>query len=374
MSSRNALIDNLRGISVLGVLGIHVGTSLALMPNPNIYLYFLFEILSRYSVPAFFFISGFGLFSAYSLERPLAYLPYLKKRLLGVGLPYLVWSLLYLAYYNFITPGSVAWNIPSLFFILFFGLASYHIYFMVILLWFYLLLPLWRSLMRYLLKLGLVHTLPILFLAQIIFNYWTCRFWSYPAWVATSPLLLNLLNYRLNYLPLHYLFIFILGGIIALYYQQFTVFSKKYYPQLTLFFAATILLLTARAYYLYYVAAYPLESITNTLQQLSTEGFLYTIAALLFFTALLQRTPPRTPWLRANNMLADNSYVIYLIHPFFLDIISSRLLPHLPVNANKAAIITYLLVLICSLGASRAVKILKIHFPLCGLLLTGKKH
>ena len=53
---RNTIIDNLRGICMLGVIGIHIG-SLALAPN-NFTLYLLLEILSRYSVPSFFFISG----------------------------------------------------------------------------------------------------------------------------------------------------------------------------------------------------------------------------------------------------------------------------------------------------------------------------
>lgn len=48
---RNTIIDNLRGICMLGVIGIHIG-SLALAPN-NFTLYLLLEILSRYSVPSF---------------------------------------------------------------------------------------------------------------------------------------------------------------------------------------------------------------------------------------------------------------------------------------------------------------------------------
>ena len=42
---RNTIIDNLRGICMLGVIGIHIG-SLALAPN-NFTLYLLLEILSR---------------------------------------------------------------------------------------------------------------------------------------------------------------------------------------------------------------------------------------------------------------------------------------------------------------------------------------
>ena len=88
---RNTIIDNLRGICMLGVIGIHIG-SLALAPN-NFTLYLLLEILSRYSVPSFFFISGYGLACTdkglLSGSR-LNYIDFMKKRLRGAALSQLV--------------------------------------------------------------------------------------------------------------------------------------------------------------------------------------------------------------------------------------------------------------------------------------------
>lgn len=55
MPERNQIIDDLRGICMLGVIGIHVGSFVLEAPYPNSFLYMLLEILSRYSVPAFFF-------------------------------------------------------------------------------------------------------------------------------------------------------------------------------------------------------------------------------------------------------------------------------------------------------------------------------
>ena len=85
MPERNQIIDDLRGICMLGVIGIHVGSFVLEAPYPNSFLYMLLEILSRYSVPAFFFISGYGLFCQYRPETTIAYLPFLKKRLQSVG-------------------------------------------------------------------------------------------------------------------------------------------------------------------------------------------------------------------------------------------------------------------------------------------------
>ena len=67
---RNQTIDNLRGLCLLGVIAIHVG-SISLSSN-SFWFYTLLEVLSRYSVPAFFFVSGFGLFSKDSYLLALA--------------------------------------------------------------------------------------------------------------------------------------------------------------------------------------------------------------------------------------------------------------------------------------------------------------
>lgn len=71
MTERNKTIDKLRGICMLGVLGIHTGSLVLMSVSPNQHLYMLFEILSRYSVPAFFFVSGTACFATINPERKL---------------------------------------------------------------------------------------------------------------------------------------------------------------------------------------------------------------------------------------------------------------------------------------------------------------
>ena len=172
---RNTIIDNLRGICMLGVIGIHIG-SLALAPN-NFTLYLLLEILSRYSVPSFFFISGYGLActdKGLLNGSRLNYIDFMKKRLRGAGLPYLSWSLFYMLYFWLILPpGFVSWNPLHVAYVLFFGLGCYHLYFMVILLWFYTSYPLWRRLLRIIIHQSIPFMLVLLFIFQLAFNWWT---------------------------------------------------------------------------------------------------------------------------------------------------------------------------------------------------------
>lgn len=47
-------INYMRGLCMLGVIGIHVGSVALLSPSPNLGLVAVLEILSRFSVPAFF--------------------------------------------------------------------------------------------------------------------------------------------------------------------------------------------------------------------------------------------------------------------------------------------------------------------------------
>ena len=372
MGQRNKLIDNLRGICMLGVIAIHAGSSIAVSASPNVHIYMLFEVLSRYSVPAFFFISGYGLFASYNLYQKLDYIPYFQKRLKSVGLPYVVWSVLYLLYYQFVTPGSVSWSPFELFFTLFFGLASYHIYFMVILLWFYLLFPCWRMLLKVMQKTSIPLSLVILFVLQLGLNYWTCHYWAYPAWIAENTFFINMLNYRLNYLPFHYLFVFMMGALAATHYEGFLHILRSHFRLVTAFFTLTVMLMSSRFYYLLYVKHYDLESITNTLQQLSPEGFLYTVASLLFFSAILFKAEKENLFLKADELLSDNSYIIYLIHPFLLDQVAAILSRLFRTQDDIPAFLTYFSVLILSLISSILIKKAGKILPVISLLLTGK--
>ena len=61
----------------------------------------------------------------------------------------------------------------------------------------------------------------------------------------------------------------------------------------------------------------PYENTVNYLQQLSLPGLVYTIASVLFFSMVLQSG--RYPLKRALKSMSDRSFVIYLIHPVFID-------------------------------------------------------
>lgn len=378
---RNTIIDNLRGICMLGVIGIHIG-SLALAPN-NFTLYLLLEILSRYSVPSFFFISGYGLACTdkglLSGSR-LNYIDFMKKRLRGAGLPYLSWSLFYMLYFWLILPpGFVSWNPLHVAYVLFFGLGCYHLYFMVILLWFYASYPLWRQLLRIIIHKSIPFMLVLLFIFQLAFNWWT----THPGLntAGWSVIAKNFFDYRLNYLPLHYLLIFISGGLAACYWEKFIALLRRYSAMVCMIFAASMAWDVQSCYEAVTVKGYTLIDLANTYHQLSPQGLCYTVGSLLFFCLALDWLERKAqsegslakPFYKAISILSAYSMLIYFVHPLLLDWLSSAYNHFGIIMTVKKVALSYVLLVLGSLALSI---LLTKAFEKCStakLLFTGKR-
>ena len=378
---RNTIIDNLRGICMLGVIGIHIG-SLALAPN-NFTLYLLLEILSRYSVPSFFFISGYGLActdKGLLSGSQLNYIDFMKKRLRGAGLPYLSWSLFYMLYFWLILPpGFVSWNPLHVAFVLFFGLGCYHLYFMVILLWFYASYPLWRRLLRIIIQQSIPFMLVLLFIFQLAFNWWT----THPGLntAVWSVIAKNFFDYRLNYLPLHYLLIFMSGGLAACYWQKFIALLRRYSAMVCMIFAASVAWDVQSCYEAVTVKGYTLIDLANTYHQLSPQGLCYTVGSLLFFCLALDWLERKAqaegslakPFYKAISILSAYSMLIYFVHPLLLDWLSSAYNHFGIIMTVKKVALSYVLLVLGSLALSI---LLTKAFEKCStlkLLFTGKR-
>lgn len=378
---RNTIIDNLRGICMLGVIGIHIG-SLALAPN-NFTLYLLLEILSRYSVPSFFFISGYGLActdKGLLSDSRLNYIDFMKKRLRGAGLPYLSWSLFYMLYFWLILPpGFVSWNPLHVAYVLFFGLGCYHLYFMVILLWFYASYPLWRRLLRIIIHQSIPFMLVLLFIFQLAFNWWT----THPGLntAGWSVLAKNFFDYRLNYLPLHYLLIFISGGLAACYWEKFIALLRRYSAIVCIIFAASVAWDVQSCYEAVTVKGYTLIDLANTYHQLSTQGLCYTIGSLLFFCLALDWLERKAqsegslakPFYKAISILSAYSMLIYFVHPLLLDWLSSAYNHFGIIMTVKKVALSYVLLVFGSLALSILLTKVFANASTLKLLFTGKR-
>ena len=395
---RNKIIDNMRGLCMLGVIGIHIG-SLALAPN-SFTLYLLLEILSRYSVPSFFFISGYGLActdKGLLAGSTLNYIDFMKKRLRGAGLPYVSWSLFYMLYFWLILPpGFVSWEPLHVAFVLFFGLGCYHLYFMVILLWFYGTYPLWRKLLRIIIHHNHAFMLVLLFIFQLLFNWWT----THPGVNSStwSVLAKNFFDYRLNYLPLHYLLIFIGGGLAAVYWEKFLALLHKYAAGVIALYLASISWDVYSCYDAVKSKGYSLLDLANTYHQLSPQGLVYTIGSILFFCLALDwlerkanSTTDMAPLegscrrkategcalaallYKAISVLSAYSMLIYFVHPLLLDWITSAANYFGIIMTVKKVTLAYVLLVCSSLALSLLLTRLFAKCSTAKLLFTGKR-
>ena len=343
-------IEYIRGISMLGVVAIHIGSQYLSNPTPNLFLLAIYEIVSRFSVPIFFFISAFGLFYKINLDENFDYIKFLRRRFKAVLIPYLIWSVLYIVHDNFFY-GSGIPNFNYALEILFFGLAKYQLYFLVILIWFYLLMPLWIKILKIITpKLFL-----LLLIAQIIFDYfssYSVALYEFTISLPDDSLLKLFLMWRMNYLVLHYAFIFLLGGFLAIHSEKFFAWISANKKIIFAGFFATLIILLGYFYYLVLIKNFSPIAAINTAHQLSPPGIFYTIAASIFFFMLFENFRFKKFYRETFSILGKNSFFIYLFHPLaitYINLLFAKL--NLIITATNS-IIFYLLTILISLAAS----------------------
>ena len=363
-----AAIEYIRGISMLGVIGIHVGSQYLMNPASNAHLTALFEIATRFSVPIFFFISAFGIFYNMDLDKPFSYRRFLQKRSRAVVLPYLVWSLFYLLHDGWLY--GVGFPAPlSLASIIFFGNAKYQLYFLVILIWFYLLMPLWISIVKHINGKGLL----LLFALQVAFNYFSSFNVPFNTMVygMENPVLKSFLLYRLNYWVLHYVFIFVIGGYLAMHFDAFKAFMHNERKSICLFFAVSLIGLLSYYYFLLSFRNYTQMDAINTAHQLCPLGIVYTLAASLFFFTIF--TEQRYPQILNSlfSLLGRHSYFAYLVHPLFIGYMMLALERRGIIMTAPKAIAFYLATVVLSIAAAAITRSIGERFPMLNMLTLG---
>ena len=351
---------------MLGVVGIHVGSQYLMNPSANIHLVALFETVTRFAVPIFFFISAFGLFYNLDMSKPFDYTAFMRRRFKTVLIPYLFWSMLYIIHDNI----YYGYGLPALGYVLkllFFGLAKYHLYFLVILLWFYLLMPLWIAMVRRM----TITRLSLLLLIQIAFDYYSSYSDTLTALTYSLPedSLLNwFLLYRLNYLVLHYVFIFVLGGYLAVHIDKFFDFMQSKQIAITVSFIFSLIAMLGYYYYLIIARNISAEAAVNTAHQLSPIGIIYTGTASIFFFMLFSFVINNSMLLKA---LGYHSYFVYLFHPMlilYLHLILDKL--NLLMTAPNAMVF-YILTVFVSLIFAAMFRRLGTKHPLINRLTIG---
>ncbi|MEC0266493.1 acyltransferase [Paenibacillus anseongense] len=153
MPSRPKLpeIDLIRAIAIIAVVLIHSTSGATLLPigSGSQTIFFILNKASLFTVPLFIWISGVVLFyTYYDRWGPGMSRVFWTKRLQRILIPYVLWSLFYYLFNQFMFHGTVGFDIIYFIKLLISGNASYHLYYMVIIVQFYLLFPLLITVVR----------------------------------------------------------------------------------------------------------------------------------------------------------------------------------------------------------------------------------
>lgn len=140
MMNRMKELDFIRAIAMLSVITIHVTStyinydSSVLVLGMNVA--FILNQITRFAVPLFIMLSGISLGLRTS---SCSFRDFLRKRLVKIGIPYVVWSAVYMLYNNHSDLSAL--NVRSVLTSILLGRAASHLYFIIIIFQLYLLFP-----------------------------------------------------------------------------------------------------------------------------------------------------------------------------------------------------------------------------------------
>ncbi|WP_440950012.1 acyltransferase [Methanosphaerula subterraneus] len=203
-------INILRAIATLAVISIHVSGDFSKIATENFLMtaYMAVKSFSSFAVPLFICISGFVLYNKYS--GTIALKNFYEKRLFSLLPPYFVFSTFYLVIpyiISIVLAKPVNLDIPHIVYQYATGGCSYHLWFFVLIIQFYLVYPAIIWMYRYCDSRD--RSIEFLFGAFLVGFFYNV--YPVPDVLGVAPIFLG------------YLFYFVLGMIVRSRYEELTL-------------------------------------------------------------------------------------------------------------------------------------------------------
>ncbi len=285
-TSRNILLDILKVVAALFVIGTHAGF---LFEYSEVASQIVTNGIFRIAVPFFFCVNGFFLFNVFKNDR-------IKMWAKRVGILYLIWMLIYTYFWVYLNDFELLKVIPTFFF------GFNHLWYLAALFFGGLILYLLRNASDAVL---LVSTF-ILFLIGIVIQY-LGQLHVFPEQSTLDKLI--------NYPPLHRNFLLFALPLLSIGYvirrtNFHTKLSKQFVKRLLII---SLTLLVAENLITYYFVTG--EAILNTYL-----SYLFLAPALLIAAFTFKITSNLN-----SKLLSSYSIAIYLVHPFIIFLIYKTL-------------------------------------------------